>query len=378
MRLKLRWLDQLIFLCRRILDWRPQSRPSKWTIVLLVVAALIGLAAVLCGVFVLNHVVMAPVSILLGAIASAGFGFPAFRCIQAAIYSRQIEKLLGDGRSVYLMPGAFTHVLIHPALPHDVILVKRGRHAMERFVGQGPRQTPQEEWLVFCELFARRLAARTRRVGKVALRDIKIVLGGNLQMAAIKGEERFVADAKFDEEVEIQIQERGVPLNEYLAKHKNDKDEIYCDFRRTIHRMWKSGFVDLDIAFRNYLVRVDTDGNAVRRNDSLDILVHDFGCIFKLPDQIDEFLEQRGTVGETQQAAVSNGAFLMRSLAGRLEVDFAPNLVPHAEWRDLRQVFNDDENKLPLAKRLKHHSNYKTIRGAHQALVRSISKIVNE
>ena len=73
--------------------------------------------------FVLNHVVMAPLSILLGAVSGAAFGFPAYRCIQAAIYSRQIEKLLGDGQAIYLMPGAFTHVLVHPALPHDVILV---------------------------------------------------------------------------------------------------------------------------------------------------------------------------------------------------------------------------------------------------------------
>ena len=209
------------------------------------------------------------------------------------------------------------------------------------------------------------------------IREIKIVLGGNLQLAAIKGEERFVADSKIDEEVEVMTQERGIPLNEYLSTHREDRAEIYRDFRRTIRQIWQSGFIDLDVAFRNYLVRVDADGEPIRRNDRLDIRVHDFGCIFKLPAQFDAFLDERGSVAESREATITNGACLMRSLSGKLEVEFSPHLVPNAKWRELRRIFWDEENEMPLAKRLKHHSNYRVLRGAHQALVTAITRVVD-
>ena len=70
-------------------------------------------------------------------------------------------------------------------------------------------------------LFENGLAAETQRIGWMQISDIKLALGGNLQIAAVKGEERFVADTEFHDEVEVFIQERGIPLNYFLSLRLN-------------------------------------------------------------------------------------------------------------------------------------------------------------
>ena len=340
------------------------------------------MVAVFVGATVLQDLPFIWTSIMVGIAIIVFFGFFSYRSIESTLLANRVKALLHDESATYLMPGAFTHVLVHPELPNDVFLVKRGESAIERFVGKGgPRQSTLGELSIFNLLFRCRLAARTRQVCKLRIQEIRIALGANLQQAAVRGEERFVADKNIDEEVVIQIQERGIPLNEFLAKNQQKRGDVYRQFGQRIHQMWQAGFIDLDIAFRNYMVRLDRDGNVFAGEDEYTIVVHDFGCIFELPDDPDEvaeFIDQKGMVADIGRAAISNGNFLLRSLCGKKEYDFAPFLIPDADWPRLREIFNPQEEGLPLPKRLMHHENYRTLRDAHAALVKSICLVIDE
>ena len=376
------WLDSMILTFRRILDWKPQTPPGKWMILSLFLATLGGAVLLLAGAYIVSHIVLTPLLILAGITAVPSFGFPTFRCVQSAVNARRVERLLKDGQATYLMPGAFTHVILHPQLPAYVILLKRAEFVLERSLSlEGPRQASADEWHMFQRLFARRMAANTIRVCKLSIRDVLILLGGNLQLAAVKGEERFVADVQIGGEVEVQMQERGIPLNNFLTKRKDETDEIHEQFREFVVRTWMAGVIDLDVAFRNYLVRIDEEGDPVVRNDRYDIVAHDFGCMFKLPNdlnEIDEFLDACGPAGASKKAVIPNGAFLMKSLCGRLELDFAPRLIPCIDWPALAKVLRDDANEVPLGKRLKHHSNYRLVRNSLSELGRVIRETVEE
>ena len=364
---------------RDILTWKPKRNVSNWGIVFLVILTLVGLALALAGSFYFENATTSMVSTVSGGIICAAFSFLSYRVIRTKIATNWILDLLRDGQATYLMPGAFTHVLVHPDLPGKVILVKRGEKALIRFVGKlGPRRTSQDERNVYQRLAASDLAAETEWIADMPVSEISIALGGNLQVAAVKGEERFVADAEIDEEVEVLIQERGIPLNHFLAKNPKERNDVFRAFGRLIHRVWKSGLIDLDVAFRNCMLAIDEDGEPQKDDKGYVVLVHDFGCIFSLPESVDEienYLDQHGEVGNQGPASISNGAFLLKSLSGRMEVEFAPFLIKGADWTSLRAIFHDSGNANSLPKRLKHHSNFKVIRGAHRALVQSISRI---
>lgn len=365
---------------RDIVAWKPKRNVSLWTIVLLVCMTLVGVAVALAGTFFVENSTISLLCAFAGALTTAVFGFLSFRFIKTKIATNRILELLRDGQATYLMPGAFTHVLVHPDLPAKVILIKRGKQALHRSVGKlGPRRTSDDERIVYKKLMSGGLAATTEWIAFMPISQISIALGSNMQIAAVKGEERLVADGELDEEVEVLTQERGIPVNLFLGKNPKERNEVYRAFGRLIHRVWKIGLIDLDVAFRNCMLAIDEEGEPRKDEHGYVVLVHDFGCVFPLPesvDQIEDYLDKHGQVGDEGPAAISNGAFLLRSLSGRLEVEFAPYLIRGADWKSLRQIFHDGETSNTLPKRLKHHTNFKVIRGAHQALTQSIAKVV--
>ncbi len=85
-----------------------------------------------------------------------------------------------------------------------------------------------------------------------------------MNSAALKGEERFIADRKLGEEVAIFVQRRGWTVREFLDVQATEREAVVEQLRETIHYMWRSGLIDLDIALRNYLVATDLDGTPLR------------------------------------------------------------------------------------------------------------------
>jgi hypothetical protein len=378
--LKLRELMGLVSDGTAVLRLFPRFRISTITAPILMLA---GLAAA-CLAFV---ALLAGVVWYLGspaftglAVASCGIlgGSVAIGSAQFLIRAIRTSACLADGEATYLMPGAFTHVLVHARLPGKVLLVKRGARTLKRHLKSlGPRQTMKDEWRVYRGLRALGIAAETWYVGKFGIRDVKIRFGGNLRLEALKGEERLIADQTLHDLVDVCIQQRGMPLNEFLQSNAAEKLPIYVGLRQVVHRMWQQGYIDLDIAFRNYMVQLDQQGHPRRGREWYEVVIHDFGSTFRFrgdADAIEKFLNSHESAAGDEPAILSNGAFLLRSLTRRRELEFSQTLMPRTHLLQLVPLFHEQElGAEQLQQRLRHHTNIRALRQAIRSVAETIA-----
>jgi hypothetical protein len=338
---------------------------------LVLIALLVGLAW-----YVEPIVFVGPAAVSCGIIAGA-FAWGAAQFLVRAI---RTSHCLGDGRATYLMPGAFTHVLTHDLFAHHVLLVRRGLHALKRYAkNMGPRQTMKAEWVIYRGLRQLGVTAETYYVGRLAMDRVNVRFGGNLRIAALKGEERMIADRKFHEVVDVCVQERGIPLNEFLHAQPTEKAFIYPGLQSVVHRMWRHGYIDLDVALRNYMVRVDREGRPLRPGGRYQVAIHDFGSTFRFAGDcsaIERFLDSRENVAGAGRAVICNGAFLLRSLTRPRELEFAQLLLPRTPLVQLIPIFHVQEDTVDaLRLRLRHHSNVPALRSAYRSIAETIVQV---
>jgi hypothetical protein len=318
---------------------------------------------------------IAPLAAFFG-IAGTVITIGLFQCLVRAI---RVSRCLQDGRAIYLMPGAFTHVLVHDALPSNVFLVKRGRQILKRHIkNMGPRHSLWGEWQAYRALKKADLAAETYYVGSLPIDCVQVALGGNLRVDALKGEERFLADRTTHDTLRVCLQEKGIPLNEFLRLHPEERDVIYDALCDVVRSTWRHGYVDLDVALRNYMVRLDHQGRPLRRSGRYVVLIHDFGSTFRCVGDtktVEDYLHTRGQVADAGPAAIANGAFLLRSLTRRREIDFARQLLPHTDLHRLSRVFHgQDEAIESLRVRLRHYSSVQPLRDAYRSIAEAVTE----
>jgi hypothetical protein len=317
---------------------------------------------------------------LLAAAAALGGGAVVARRGLLLIRFHVVRRCLTSGKALYLMPGAFTHVLIHKKIPNHVVLVKRGRETLSRHIkNMGPRHTPAGEWEIYQALRPLGLVAETQHLGALPFREIKIVTPGNVRLEALKGEERFLQDKRYRDTVDIFLQERGIPLNEFLRSYPLAKENVLREYLELIHKIWRAGYIDLDVAFRNYMVRRDHRGNPLVRHGRYIVVAHDFGSIFKLPpgrDAIEQFLLSQGDVADVGRAVISNGAFLLRSLTRKRELAFGTALLPRTNLQQLQEILQPrDDDEVTLPERLKHYSSHQMLQRAYRTMADTIAEV---
>ncbi|MCM8775980.1 MAG: phosphotransferase, partial [Candidatus Omnitrophica bacterium] len=195
-------------------------------------------------------------------------------------------------------------------LPGEVILVYRGRQALaqqSRFSVEGPKNTEAEEEEIYRELIKHQMVPETRYIGRIPLHKIVIPLESEKK----KFTERFLNDQKLRESVSVYTQEKGIPLSRYAKINSIDEAKVYGWLAEFSWRLWRLGFIDLDVSPKNYLVKL-RDGKVVHDSQGRPvILLHDFGSVFRLPPYaglMSRFFDYRGRFD------VSRGILLISNL----------------------------------------------------------------
>lgn len=364
----------------KFIHWRPFYQPLTIAVVACYLGFAIGLGLLLAAAFLDMPSWMAMTATLLGVVATPPLGLLSVRYVEFSLYAWKVRRCLTDGNAEYLMPGAFTHVVVHRNLPGEVILIKRGDEAMSRYVGRlGPRHTNASEWQMYRTLRDLNVAVPTKFLMLLRISRIRMRFGSKLvDQAVVKGEERFVADQHIRERVEIYTQERGITLSEFLAENGEERRRVAEQLAQLIRRMWKNRIVDLDVAMRNYLIRLNDKGRPIHKKKRYDIRCHDYGCIFHLDSHegptVMRFLTEYGEVGELGKAVLDNSACLARSLSGRKERLVAESLVPQAAWPQLRTLFDPKSDSMPIARRLRHHTNNNLLKHTKKAMAIAMIK----
>lgn len=364
---------------KSLISWRPYYQPRRIVMFLCGFGFAVGL--LLLAAFLLLDLSwpLAITCLLLGLLLTPPLGLLTFRFLQFKLYTWKVYRCLTDGEAEYLMPGAFTHVVVHKNLPGKVILIKRGNQAMTRYVGRlGPRKSSASEWAIYRRMKSQNFAVETRFLMRMRIHKVRMLFGSKLvDQAVVKGEERFISDQKLREKVEIYTQQRGVTLSEFLSEHGEHRRRIAEQLSAVVRRMWQTGFIDLDVAMRNYLICVDEKGRPIKNRKGIyDIRCHDYGCVFDIPSfdgaELLHFLASYGEVEDLGRAVLDNASCFVRSLTGRKERHVAELLVPDANWTELRKLFDPAASTLPIQKRLRHHSYTSLLKQTRRALAIAI------
>lgn len=359
-------------------EWRPCYQPNTFVVLGCFFSFGVGLCLLSFAAFYTIHWVIALFAIVAGLIITPPFGLVSFRFLEFKVYVAKVRRCLSDGKAEYLMPGAFTHVVVHKRLPGTVILIKRGDEAMSRYIGRvGPRHTNESEWAMYQTMRELGLAVETKFLTRMRIRHIRLRFGSKIgHQASLKGEERFIADQQISEPVEIYAQARGLTLKEFLIDRGDQRRPIYEQLAELTRTMWSHGIVDLDVALRNYLIPFDEKGKPAKRHGKYQILCHDYSCVYELPQlegrSILRWLSMYGDVGHLGKAAIDNGGCLMRSLSGRHELGVAQNLVPKAPWREIRSLYHQRSDPTPVVKRLRHHTSVPLLNIGKKAIAMAI------
>ncbi|HTL47840.1 MAG TPA: hypothetical protein VL688_07230, partial [Verrucomicrobiae bacterium] len=252
---------------------------------------------------------------------------PVFFLLRAAYQFFRFQALkaaLGSETAKYLAPGAYTHVLEHKDYPRQVIIAKRGPRAMEAHIAvRMPRLTDAGEGKIYRALARKGFAARTVYAGKVRMENIRIRLTG------AAGEDRLLQDKRYPkDQLSVYLQERGIPLNTFVKSHPGLRDQVTRDFLDFIRAMWREGFVDLDIGFRNYMVRLDAEGRPLKKDGRFVLAVHDFGAIYRRPAAEEDLVR---LLAESGGADVARGLLLIAAFTHKREKEIREQLFPHTD-----------------------------------------------
>lgn len=265
--------------------------------------------------------------------------------------SRRLFSALAQGAR-YIARGSYTHVLQHANFPGYVLLVKRHPFVMKLKQGEAirsPQITEKEEWQVYKALRKLGMAPFTRYAGKFSMKDMRP------ERAGVEGEDVFLSDQKklkglYDSvssamsAVSVYLQEEGVPLNRFVREQPDQKslaDKSLAEFSK---KLWKAGWIDLDIGRRNYLLVTDRKGQPVKDSSGLFRLkVHDFGAIMPIPEDLERFMTSRH-----RDSDVTNGFFFLRNLTATVRA--AGVLFPRLDLKAFHEISKAADEAAEAAK----------------------------
>ena len=168
-----------------------------------------------------------------------------------------------------------------------------------------------------------------------------------------------------------------MPLHEFLQSNPSERLPIYEGLRQVVHRMWQRGYIDLDIALRNYMIPLDHQGRPLRTHERYELAIHDFGSTFRFrgdAEAIEKFLDSHEAVAGAGPAIISNGAFLLRNLTRRRELEFSQTLLPRTHLLQLVPIFHEEDPAAEeLRQRLRHHENIRALRQAIRSVAETIA-----
>gem|GEM_PF-4671119 len=283
--------------------------------------------------------------------------------------SKRVASALSLGAR-YIARGSYTHVLKHAGFPGYVILVKRHPLVMRLKQGEAirsPQVTEDEEWKAYKALKKIGLAPFTRYAGKFLMKNMKP------DWAGAEGEDVFRADQKKLAElygkvsssmrgVSVYLQEEGVPLNQFVRENPDQKSLADKSLASFTLKLWKAGWIDLDIGRRNYLLVTDREGRPVKTPEGLFRLkAHDFGAIMPIPEDLERFM-----LSKHMDSDVTRGFFLLRNLTATVRA--AAVLFPRLELKRFHEISKAADE---AAERMKARGDKAAFRSAYLGVIES-------
>ncbi len=301
------------------------------------------------------------------AVLGGGY-FLAIKVFQAWIAHRVRSALSRGAR--YIARGSYTHVLKHANLPGYVILVKRHPFAMKPRQGEAvrsPQVTEQEEWHVYKALKKLGLAPFTRYAGKVPMRNMHPDWSGAEGEDVFRSDQKKLADmyGKVSPSmtgVSVYLQEEGVPLNQFVRENPDQKSLADKSLANFTLKLWKAGWIDLDIGRRNYLLVTNREGRPLKDADGMFRLkAHDFGAIMPIPDDLERFMTSKHADSD-----VTRGFFLLRNLTAAVRA--AAVLFPRLDLKKFHEISKAADE---AAERVKARGDMTAFRPAYLAVIDS-------
>ncbi len=230
----------------------------------------------------------------------------------------KLKFFLKEG-AVIMAHGAFTYALNHPAVPKFVILVKRNSAVLATEGQQmirGPQISEAEERAVYKRLREKNMAPKTIYVGYMNMLEIKPEWQGDVKREEIfRDDQKALAklmesDQEGAHDVEVSLQEEGLTLDHYRKEHPDKKDLVARSLAEFTRNLWRMGLIDLDIAWRNYLIPLSDENKFPLISDGfLQLRIHDFGALMPLPEDIYSFFTEKHAASD-----VSRGFSFLRNL----------------------------------------------------------------